>query len=519
MSSTSSRLRLGGAVVIAFLCGLLFASSMDWTRFGYAQQGGGTAVKPTAKESKPMADASNAFVNVAEALTPAVVAIDASRTAPRTARNNRRPPSGSMEDFFNQFDIRRPPVQEQSGSGFIVSADGYILTNNHVVEGADRVVVKLSNGRQFTAKVLGGDPTTDVAVIKIESKNLPHVQLGNDADLRIGEWVLAIGNPLDLDFTVTAGIVSAKGRAIPGLLDRERLQRSGQSYAITDFIQTDAAINPGNSGGPLVNSRGEVVGINSAIASPTGYYSGYGFAIPISLAKDVMDDFIKFGRVRRAVLGIGIDEVDAEDASVAGITDIAGVKVRGFSPDADSPAQKAGVEAGDVITKINGQTVDKVATLQRIVRHHEPGETVDVEVMRYGKRMTFRVKLVEADTAPQVARSDSEAGREDDSDATDRLGINVDTVSTEYARQNQLKSTQRGLVVTEVSATGPAAQKLLERSDILLEVVYPAPRRTLRTVADLQRVLERLQPGQVVSLSVYNAQQGATRIVNVRVTQ
>ena len=517
MSSTSTRLRLAGAVVIAFLCGLLFASSMDWPRAGHAQQG--TVAKPTAKEAKPMADASNAFVNVAEALTPAVVAIDASRSTPRTARNNRRAPQGSMEDFFNQFDVRRPPVQEQSGSGFIVSQDGYILTNNHVVEGADRVTVKLSNGRQYIAKVLGGDPTTDVAVIKIEGKEFPHVTLGDDAGLRIGEWVLAIGNPLDLDFTVTAGIVSAKGRAIPGLLDRERLRTSGQSYAITDFIQTDAAINPGNSGGPLVNSRGEVVGINSAIASPTGYYSGYGFAIPISLAKDVMDDFIKHGRVRRAVLGIGIDEVDAEDASVAGLAQIAGVKVRGFTPDSDSPAQKAGIEAGDVITRIGGQPVDKVATLQRVVRHHEPGETVDVEVMRYGKKMSFRVKLVEANTAPQVARADDAAAEKEDVDDTDRLGINVEPVSTEFARQNQLRTEQRGLVVTEVSATGPAAQKLLERSDILLEVVYPAPRRPLRTVADLQRVLERLDAGQVVSLSVYNAQQGQSRIVNIRVAQ
>ena len=210
---------------------------------------------------------------------------------------------------------------------------------------------------------------------------------------RVGEWVLAIGNPLGLDFTVTAGIVSAKGR---GGAELQGLGRD--AYSITDFIQTDAAINPGNSGGPLVNNRGEVIGINSAIASQTGYYSGYGFAIPITLAKQVMDDIVEHGRVRRAVIGVQISPVSPEDASVAGLKDIAGVLVGGYSDD-DSPARAAGLEAGDIIVAADGKPTDRVSTLQRIIRGHEPGETVTVDVMRYGTKKTFRVKLAEAPNA------------------------------------------------------------------------------------------------------------------------
>src|ERR671933_1682222 len=229
---------------------------------------------------------------------------------------------------------------EASGTGFIVTKDGYILTNNHVVADADRVTVGLLDKRNFTARVVGRDATTDIAVVKIDATNLPVATLGDDEQARVGQWVLAIGNPLQLDFTVTAGIISSKGRSLPGLLSTR--------YAITDYIQTDAAINPGNSGGPLVNIRGEVIGINSAIASQTGYYSGYGFAIPITLAKDVMSDLIAYGKVRRPVLGVTINDADADDAQAAGLSDIRGVKVEGFNPAEGSPAERAGLEPGDV---------------------------------------------------------------------------------------------------------------------------------------------------------------------------
>ncbi len=257
----------------------------------------------------------------------------------------------------------------------------------------------MTDRRTFPACVIGRDDTTDVAVLKIDQKGLPFTPLGDDNGTRIGEWVVAIGNPLGLDFTVTAGIVSAKGR------DRNEVRVNQNSWAITDFIQTDAAINPGNSGGPLVNVRGEVIGINTAIASQTGYYSGYGFAIPITLAKEVLDDFIEHGKVRRAVLGVSIRDAQAEDAAVAGLKDVMGVLVQPYSPDNEgSPARRAGIEPGDVITKADGKPADRVSTLQRIIRSHEPGESVEIEAWRFGTRKTFSVRLGEAtDSTTRVA--------------------------------------------------------------------------------------------------------------------
>src|SRR5216110_908561 len=266
---TRDWLKFGALVALAFVFGLAFASTLDLPK-----QSGAAAVIPEAQAAaapafqipaaKPAADIGNAFVAVADHVRPAVVFIKSQKV--ERAESQRLPPG--FEDFFPQR--RRPQVEQGSGSGFIVSPDGYILTNNHVVAGADKVTVKLYDKREFTAKVVGTDPNTDVAVIRIDARNLPTVGFGNSDSTRVGEWALAIGNPLE--FTVTAGIVSAKGRLLRGL--------PRPNYGIQDFIQTAAAINPGNSGGPLVNIQGQVIGINSAIASGTGYYDGYGFAIP-----------------------------------------------------------------------------------------------------------------------------------------------------------------------------------------------------------------------------------------------
>src|SRR3954469_8932285 len=254
-----ARAQLIAGVLIAFACGIVFASGFDLTKISWAQSKTTVAPKPTAQEIKPLEETGQAFEAIAEHVTPAVVSIRSEQLEARRQQRRNVPPG--MEDFFRQFEI--PDQQQQqprsgTGSGFIVSKDGYILTNNHVVEEADRVTVTLLDNRQFTAKVIGTDPTTDVALIKVDANDLPTVSLGNDDAARVGQWVVAIGNPLGLDFTVTAGIISAKGRSQLNLPGRER-------YAIQDFIQTDAAINPGNSGGPLVNIHGEVIGINSAI--------------------------------------------------------------------------------------------------------------------------------------------------------------------------------------------------------------------------------------------------------------
>jgi serine protease Do len=523
MSSLSSRLKYGGAVAIAFGCGLVFASGFDLTPFGYAQQSGTSAVRTVSGATAPasVAELNNSFVGISERVTPAVVSITAERTEPaRSQQRNRRQPQAppGLEDFFRQFDPRDQAPLEASGSGFIVSPDGYILTNNHVVADFDRVNVTLTDHRSFRAKVIGRDSTTDVAVIKIEGSNLPAAPMGTDDALRVGEWVLAIGNPLGLDFTVTAGIVSAKGRGATDLPDLNR-----GSYGISDFIQTDAAINPGNSGGPLVNIRGEVIGINSAIATRTGYYQGYGFAIPISLAKDVMDDLVKYGRIRRAVIGVTIADVTPEMAAAAGLKEIRGVVVGDYS-DEDSPARKAGLLQGDIILKADGRNADRVSTLQRIIRSHEPGETVDLEVFRDGRSRNFKIKLAEAPSDPARVAS---VERDEDSASTSarpssstmgKLGITVEPVTADFAREANVPEDQRGLRVVSVDPSGGARNRLFPQgTDVIVGVIYPAPRRTIRTVVELQDALSKVKDGESVSLLVYNIQAQSTRIVAMRV--
>ena len=519
MSIGTQRARLFVAAVTAFVGGLIIASGLNWTKLGFAQSRTNSAIV------QPIAEASNAFVAIANNVTPAVVSIEVF-SAPRggnTSRGRAQAPQGvppGMEDFFRQFDIPQQsrPMRGQ-GSGFIVTSNGYILTNNHVVTNSDRetiadkVTVRMLDHRVFTAKVIGHDRTTDVAVIKIDGNNFPTVSLGNDVTSRIGEWVLAIGNPLGLENTVTAGIISAKGRSLAELMN----PNGTNQFAISDLIQTDAAINPGNSGGPLVNSKGEVIGINSAIASPTGYNAGYGFAIPITLAKRVMDQLIANGRVRVPALGIGIDDVSPEDAAVAGVKDIRGVLVRNF-PAENTPAKQAGLQPGDVIITADGQPVDRVSTLQRIVRNHNPGETIEVEAMRYGQRKTFRVTLMDAKIDQEVATNSMPAPVSPGGMVHPALGISVAPVSPEIAAQARVSTPVRGVMVADVTPGGPADEKL-SRNDVITDVLFPTPRRAINTPSDLQSVLSRLKDGDYVSLSVYSLAdpQHAPRIVNLQV--
>ncbi|MFL5613723.1 MAG: Do family serine endopeptidase [Gemmatimonadaceae bacterium] len=510
------RARLTAAVVVAFLCGLVFASGSNLTHLGWAQSK--TGPKPTIQQVQPLIETQNAFEAIADHVTPAVVSIQTerfARTRTNTRQRGQRPPGG-IEDFFRQFDPQQDQPSEASGSGFVVSKDGYILTNNHVVADADRVTVKLLDNRTFTAKVIGRDPTTDVAVIKVDAGDLPTVALGDDANARVGQWVVAIGNPLGLDFTVTAGIVSARGRSLGSLLNTR--------YAIQDYIQTDAAINPGNSGGPLVNIRGEVIGINSAIASNTGFYAGYGFAIPITLAKQVMDDIVQYGKVRRAVLGINIGDVDPNDAQVAGLKDIHGVKVSGFDPSDDpdaSPAKRAGVEVGDVIVAVNGQAIDRVSTLQRVIRNFKPGQTVSLDVMRFGDKKTLNVKLGE----PPADRTSDVASANDDSRqpaaragerSYEKLGISVQSVPTELATQARLSDQwRRGLLVTDISPTGPAYRELNENSSIIVSVLYPQ-KKEIRSPADFEDIVSKLKHGDLITLLVYDVRGQGTASVTLK---
>jgi serine protease Do len=510
MTRTATRLRVAIVASAAFLGGLAVSSGFNLTPFGHAQQ---QQQQPAEQDVRPLNEQSAAFVAIAEKVTPGVVSIQTRQTRQTAQRQRRGQIPPNLEQFFDQFGVpqERAP-REGSGSGFIVSTDGYILTNNHVVADAERVTVALEDKRVFDAKVIGRDPSTDVALIKIDAKNLPTLALGNDENLRVGEWVLAIGNPLALDFTVTAGIVSAKhrsGASLRGLFPDE--------YAIVDYIQTDAAINPGNSGGPLVNSRGEVIGINSAIASPTGTYAGYGFAIPVTLAKSVMDDLIEHGRVRRAILGVSITDVTPEDAQGAGLKEIRGAIVQGFTPEGPSPARDAGLEPGDVIVEINGVRIDRVSELQRLVRNMEPGQTATVDVMRFGDRKTFKVKLSEAEPAAQLASADRGNEAPEHDAVYDKIGLTVAPLTAEQVRQAGVADDERGVVVSDVNVDGPAYGRIGNFS-VITRVLHPQEKR-IRTPADLENVLASAKSGAIVSLLTYDLrdQRKQTRVVNIRV--
>jgi serine protease Do len=528
-------LKFGGLVGLAFALGITFAGLLDLPQTSLAQGGGSagqfvagrTAAKPGAPAalaaSRTLVELSEAFSAVAEHIRPSVVYIKSERKE-RVAQMPRLPKG--FEPFFN-FPIpqqRGPIIERGSGSGFVVSADGYILTNNHVVDGAQKVTVDLLDRRSFPATVVGTDPTTDVAVIKIDAKGLTPASLGSSADTRIGEWVLAVGNPLgdNLTFTVTSGIVSAKGRG--------RLQLPGRNdRSIQDFIQTDAAINPGNSGGPLVNVRGEVIGINSAIASETGYNQGYGFAIPIDLARQVMDQLIKHGKVDRAALGVFVQDATANDARYVGLPDIRGVKIESFSSD-DSPAQKAGLELGDIIVGIDGQPVEYTAQLQQVVGFRHPGESVKVEVARKGGvRKTFTVRLISAKTGAEVSPADRK-DQPDDSDngaaegstgaAVQPLGVTVTPLTSAVAGQLEVPASIHGLVVQKVDPDGPSAEDLNgAESGGAPDIILSVEGQPVRTTAELRDALKHPGPGGIVTLVVYNQQQptpAKRRVVRVQ---
>jgi serine protease Do len=373
--------------------------------------------------------------------------------------------------------------------------------------------VRLLDRREFKAKVVGTDPNTDVAVLKIDAKGLPPVALGNSEDARVGEWVLAIGNPLGegLTFTVTSGIVSAKGRALNGLPGR------GQG-SIQDFIQTDAAINPGNSGGPLVSVRGEVIGINSAIASETGFYSGYGFAIPINLARTVMNQLVETGSVHRAALGIAIDNVTLEDAAYVGLPEIRGVVVKDI-PNDDSPAKAAGILPGDVIISVDGKPVERVGQLQQVIGFRKPGDVVKVEVARKGGvRKAYDVRLQALNDQPQLAGLDendtNKAGASGSS--VNPLGISVEPVTADAARQLQLPPNMRGLIVTDVTPGGPAWETLVDDPRNGPDIIVSVEGKPVRTEAELRNALKGEKPGNIVSLGVYNARAQSRRIDRIR---
>jgi serine protease Do len=384
------------------------------------------------------------FADLVARSTPSVVNITTvadSKPAPQV-------PDG-MRQFFRHFGIpdqampgfgRSMPVRGQ-GSGFIISSDGYILTNAHVVDDADEVTVKLNDRREFRAKVIGSDKSTDVALIKISADDLPKVSVGDPSQLKVGEWVLAIGEPFGFENSVTAGIVSAKGRALPE-----------DNYV--PFIQTDAAINPGNSGGPLINMRGEVVGINSQIVSRSGGYMGLAFAIPIDVAMDVADQLKAHGKVSRGRLGVAIQDVNADLAESFGLKKPMGALVSDVDP--DSPAAKAGIQQSDIIVGYDGKPIGTSFDLPRLVAATKPGSTVPVTVWRKGEQRTLMVKVGELQAAKNVDQGEARS---------DTAGLAVSPLSPAQKQQLQIDS---GVLVQE--ATGLAARAGIQPGDVILAV-------------------------------------------------
>jgi len=401
-----------------------------------------------------------AFAAVVKKAVPAVVFVRVEKTV--ESRGTASPfqfqdPFDFFNDpFFERFfgphfqPRRRMPrkfQQRGQGSGFIISKDGYILINNHVVGDADLIKVKLSDGREFKAKVIGTDPQSDVAVIKIDATNLPVLRLGDSDKLEVGEWVIAIGNPFGLSQTVTVGVVSAKGRSRIGINDYE------------DFIQTDAAINPGNSGGPLVNIHGEAVGMNTAIFSRSGGYMGIGFAIPINMAKAIKDQLLKKGKVTRGWLGVVIQDIDEELAKSFGLEKTEGVLIAEVSE--GSPAEKAGLKQGDIILRLNGKKVDDLGELRNKIALTAPGTKVKLEVLRENKRRTIQVTIGEQPAGRTIGMAQHEI--------LGKIGLVVQDLTEELAKQFGYRESQ-GVLVAEVEPGSPAARVGIRPGHLIEEV-------------------------------------------------
>ena len=392
-------------------------------------------------------------------------------------------------EFFRRFIPRQqPPGPSQRpesrslGSGFIISADGYILTNAHVVEGADEINVRFTDKREFKAKVIGADRRTDIAVIKVDATNLPAVRFGDPTKLKVGEWVVAIGSPFGFENTVTAGIVSAKGRSLP-------------QENFVPFIQTDVAINPGNSGGPLFNMRGEVVGINSQIYSRTGGFMGLSFAIPIDVALDIQKQLRDKGRVARGRIGVVIQEVTRDLATSFGLDRPRGALVN--SVEKGSPADKAGVEATDIIVSFDGKPVESSSDLPRIVGSTRPGSASTLEVWRKGKTQKLNITVAELQE-DRVASADKPGSRaKPQAEApANRLGIVVGELSAE---QKKGLNVSYGLVVTDVR---PDSKADVRKGDVLLTMVHKGVHTELKSVEQFNKILAGLDRNSVITLQV-----------------
>jgi serine protease Do len=464
-------------IVLMVFCavGLLFISNACLVRPAFAKKGE-TRLVPLN------------FSRLSKIASPAVVNI---RTVKTTKRGGpgfgqfHRKPWGKehpFNDFFERFfgeDFQREFKQRSLGSGFIIDKDGYIVTNNHVIEDADEIKVKLKNGQEFEAEIVGRDSNTDIALIKLKTtQELPFVKLGDSNDLKVGEWVMAIGNPFGLEHTVTAGIVSAKGRVIG-------------SGPYDDFIQTDASINPGNSGGPLLNLKGEVVGINTAIVA-TG--QGIGFAIPMNLARGIIEQLIFRGEVTRGWLGVAIQDLNKELAEYYGIPGEKGVLVTEVFP--GDPAETAGILPKDIVIEVNGKKVATSRELSRTIAEIGVGEKAKILVLRNGKKKTFKVKIAKREESKIVARR---TPREEG----DELGIRVTDLTSEIAHRFNIPATE-GVIVVGVESGSKGSEAGINVGDMIKEINH----RAIKSVNEYQTVLEQIETGETIHFFIQRLNAG-----------
>lgn len=465
----AAALLMGGVII-----GLVISSGFNFNAKAYTQE---PAISKEATDI--LSKVGDAMAEVAVAVKPAVVNISSTQTI-----KTQGIPSPFLNDpFFRRFFgdefgfHERPREQKRAslGSGVIVSKDGYILTNYHVVKDADEIKVKLSDKREFKGTVIGADSKTDLAVVKIGSDHLPVVKLGDSDKLRVGETVIAIGNPFGLNQTVTSGIVSATGRANIGIADYE------------DFIQTDAAINPGNSGGALVNVKGELVGINTAIFSTSGGYQGVGFAIPSSMAKAVMENLIKNGKVVRGWLGVSVQPITPELAKQFKLKEDKGALVSDVTE--ESPADKAGVKRGDVITEYNGKEVDEPSSLRNMVANTPPNREVKLKVLRDGKPITIQATIAELPMSAEKASGEFD---------NQLRGVHVQNITPEARKNLDIPKRITGVVIADIEE-GSTAEGILANNDVILEI----NKKRIHSVKEYEDAVKNIKPEQNILVLIY----------------
>jgi serine protease Do len=501
MNSTytqSTKRRIGAAILALAMIAVLSAYHFIQPTGARAAADSNTAPLDDSKVES-LLSLDKAMETVAARVTPAIVNVAVTAKVDQKKMMQEQGTSEGVPDDMQQFFERQfgfggrggrgqmmpqqPQFQHGIGSGVIISPDGYIITNNHVVEGATDVKVTLSDRRIFEAKVIGTDPLTDLAVIKIEGSNFPNVPLGDSTQLRPGQTVLAFGNPLGFRFTVTRGIISALNRPNP---DNNDPRKPGQ------YIQTDAAINPGNSGGPLVNARGEVIGINTFLISPSGAFSGMGFAIPTQIVQPIMDSLVRYGKVEHSYIGVSIGDVTPENSKFFDLKDANGALISEVQP--DSPGARAGLKVGDVIVGLDGQKVDGAGELQAEVTSKRPGTKVTLDVLRDGKSMNVPVTLEELGSKDKKEELSASA-----ENGKPRWGIGIADLTSDIREQIQAPENVKGAVIQRVQPGSPAEDAGLQPGDVIQSV----NRQQTPTASDVQKALGNVPQGQDAMVLVW----------------